>query len=598
MKIEEVLEEADKALYSLKIEDAIIYLETALEINPNNIEALIKLSKIALTRDEKIKALKYIEKTENLDSESTELLFERASILQALKQYERSLNAYDKFLIKEPDNYFAKLNVGIIYIQQEKYEEAQEIIDEAIKIDPDNVLGYLDKAKLYEKKGEIEKALEICNSIIKSNPKLQEPYIRKAGILLRKNRLDEIIKLYDEAIKENADNNEFYALRAEIKYEKGDKKGAVEDYNILIAIEENSDYYERLYEILLEERKYKEIEILLINYKNSKELYEEALNLEGKFSMQTGDINRAGEACKKLMRAYPKNRSYKYSYVFILETKKKYKEALKMLDEIEPLEENEDKFYLIKTKVLKSAKKYDDVQNEIDKKYKRDKNITSKMEEEAYLLRDKKEYDEMIKACKIIIKKNENAETTKRVKLEVAIAYFMKKEYDKSIKYYNEIIKNEKDNKAYLYRNIGLSYLKQKKYKEAIMNIDKALELDEQYVEAKLNKAEALEGMKDYEGAFLIYEHIIKDMNDYSYYEEAHKMLKKMKKYEKALEYLKEAEKYYGEDERLYIDKAKLYVKIKNYDQALEEIEKGYRINPKSKEVQREKEKIEKKLGK
>ena len=47
MKIEEVLEEADKALYSLKIEDAIIYLETALEINPNNIEALIKLSKIA-----------------------------------------------------------------------------------------------------------------------------------------------------------------------------------------------------------------------------------------------------------------------------------------------------------------------------------------------------------------------------------------------------------------------------------------------------------------------------------------------------------------------------------------------------------------------
>ena len=57
MKIEEVLAEADKALYSLKIEDAIIYLETALEINPNNIEALIKLSKIALTRDEKVKVV-------------------------------------------------------------------------------------------------------------------------------------------------------------------------------------------------------------------------------------------------------------------------------------------------------------------------------------------------------------------------------------------------------------------------------------------------------------------------------------------------------------------------------------------------------------
>ena len=67
---------------------------------------------------------------------------------------------------------------------------------------------------------------------------------------------------------------------------------------------------------------------------------------------------------------------------------------------------------------------------------------------------------------------------------------------------------------------------------------------------------------------------------------------------EKALEYLQEAEKYYEEDERLYIDKAKLYIKMKNYNQALEEIEKGYKINPKSKEVEKEKEKILKKLGK
>ena len=146
MKIEEVLAEADKALYSLKIEDAIIYLETALEINPNNIEALIKLSKIALTRDEKVKALEYIEKTENLDSESMELLFERASILQALKQYERSLKAYDKFLAKEPDNYFAKLNVGIIYIQQNKYEEAQEIVLNALKPLGEEYLGLIKRA--------------------------------------------------------------------------------------------------------------------------------------------------------------------------------------------------------------------------------------------------------------------------------------------------------------------------------------------------------------------------------------------------------------------------------------------------------------------
>ena len=38
--------------------------------------------------------------------------------------------------------------------------------------------------------------------------------------------------------------------------------------------------------------------------------------------------------------------------------------------------------------------------------------------------------------------------------------------------------------------------------------------------------------------------------------------------------------------------------KMKNYNQALEEIEKGYKINPKSKEVEKEKEKILKKLGK
>ena len=121
MNIEDMLVEADKALFNYEIKDAKIYLESVLEMNPSNIEALIKLSKILMIQDKNEEALKYIKQTEKLDSDNVDLLFERASIFQSLNQNEEALKAYNLFLYKEPNNYFAKLNMGMIYIQQKKY---------------------------------------------------------------------------------------------------------------------------------------------------------------------------------------------------------------------------------------------------------------------------------------------------------------------------------------------------------------------------------------------------------------------------------------------------------------------------------------------
>ena len=61
MKIDELLKEAFLSYEENKLNDATVYLETILEIDENNMRALIMLSKVYSSRGNYEKAIKYCE---------------------------------------------------------------------------------------------------------------------------------------------------------------------------------------------------------------------------------------------------------------------------------------------------------------------------------------------------------------------------------------------------------------------------------------------------------------------------------------------------------------------------------------------------------
>ncbi len=598
MTVEELVLEAEKAFYERRNKDALIYLETALEINPNNIDIVLKLLRIYREMDQNDKVLEYSEKAYKIDKQNLEVLFERAYIYHGLGKYDEALLAYDEYLQIDPQNYYAILNKGLIYMHREQYDEALEYIDRAIAVKPQEVAGYLDKAKIYEQMNREQDAIKIYESLMITNPENIDVIIRKVNIYVKKEEYNEAIKIYDKMIEQDSENIILLSQRAEIKKLKGDLEEVINDYNIIINMENTTtNYYERFFDILYENNKFNEIEILLIDYKNRSEYKEEALNLEGKYSTWIGNFDRAKAVCESLINIDKDNLTYYFNYAYVLENLEEYDEALKILDSISDKEEEIDKVFNSKTRIMLMAKKYEQLRIMIKEKYEDNGDEIEYLDRMADLYKEEGKTLKSIKNYKKILQKTELEEYKIKANLEIAICYFKLKEFEESIKYYLIVDKLEGEDKAFIKRNIGLSYLQMKQNSKAVKYFSLAISLDVNYINARLNRAEAYTNMKKYKEAFEDYDYLIKELSEVTYYEEAHKILIKMKDYDKALEYLNKAKEFYYNDSSLFVDRANLYIILKDYEKALIELEHALSIKSYSEEILKLMINVLKKLG-
>jgi len=102
--------------------------------------------------------------------------------------------------------------------------------------------------------------------------------------------------------------------------------------------------------------------------------------------------------------------------------------------------------------------------------------------------------------CRTTIKKMNKQEDLK----EKGNSEFKSGNYENAIKFYTDSIEMDPNNKnicSMLYSNRGTVYLKMKKYKEALADCDKALELNESYAKAFVKRAEIRMEMEEYEEA-------------------------------------------------------------------------------------------------
>lgn len=301
MKIEELAKEAILSYEEDKIEDAIIYLETILEIEDNNIFALMMLSRSYSATLNFKKALLYTEKAYKYYPEELEVIFAMGYINQELNKNKKALNFYEKYIEKEK-NYHIYLNMGICYMDLKYFKKAVDIINEAIKMEPNNPEGYFELADCYV---EMEK-------------------------------YDEALKIYENKLKNMENVEEFYLYMkiAELYSDIGNIEEAIKYYNITINSEvvPVSIVYDKFYDLLIQEKKYDDIEILLVNYANSKFPKQASLSLEGKYSVFKKDYERAKKVCDKLIMLEPENPIYYFNLSYVLEQLNMFDEAIEQLE--------------------------------------------------------------------------------------------------------------------------------------------------------------------------------------------------------------------------------------------------------------------------
>lgn len=130
--------------------------------------------------------------------------------------------------------------LGLTRTRLKKYNEALENFNQALTYNSSDPNYYVNRALLYEEQNQIELAKQDLNQALVVDPKNDLATYN----LLRLSEGQESIALYSELIDKDPDFAEPYAERGLAKFNSGDYRGALQDYNKAIEIDTgNEDVY-------------------------------------------------------------------------------------------------------------------------------------------------------------------------------------------------------------------------------------------------------------------------------------------------------------------------------------------------------------------
>lgn len=147
---------------------------TCLKQNPSFVGSYVILGMIALREEKEQLALKYFDKTLQLDSNNPYALNEKGFLHHLSGDDEKAMILIDKALHEFPEYADALCNKGIICCMSDDFEEAYMNFNKALQIIPDHLGASLGKANVLLHEGRTQDALQLFESILKTYPANEE----------------------------------------------------------------------------------------------------------------------------------------------------------------------------------------------------------------------------------------------------------------------------------------------------------------------------------------------------------------------------------------------------------------------------------------
>jgi tetratricopeptide (TPR) repeat protein len=174
---------------------------------------------------------------------------ERGNQLWRLRRYSEAIQAFDAAIQQKPKFiHLAYYGKGLALGRSGKYPEAITALQQAVQSQPDFVPAWDNLSLVYRESNQLDKALAAINEAIQLQPNNPNLYNEKWAVLSALKRYREAAAAIKKAI-ELSPRAAFYLNRGNVRYELGDKQGAIQDYNQAIKINPNlaEAYYGRGY---------------------------------------------------------------------------------------------------------------------------------------------------------------------------------------------------------------------------------------------------------------------------------------------------------------------------------------------------------------
>lgn len=174
------LADAQTALRAGQYDAAVAALRQVVQLDPNNADAQIELSRLHLIFQDVPLALEEGERAVRLAPDNPEAL---NTLARALNWSNRNAEAIDYALDAldiDSANATTLAVLAEIYTDEGSWDTAAEYIEQALQADPNNVLALRNQAYLYERQGAYEEAIAAYQRAVDIAPNRFDLYIEKA----------------------------------------------------------------------------------------------------------------------------------------------------------------------------------------------------------------------------------------------------------------------------------------------------------------------------------------------------------------------------------------------------------------------------------
>lgn len=162
------------------------------------------------------------------------------------KRLEEAIKDFNRSLAIKPDNPEAYSNRGFAKVQLGKLEEGIKDYNKSLQLEPNSTEALYNRAIARFNTGDTVRSVADYQKLLQIDPEHADGLRQLARVYSTQGNSDKALELYDRLVRFNP-TLQSYDLRAKARYKKGDWKGTVDDYTLIIQNQPNNPvaYYYR-----------------------------------------------------------------------------------------------------------------------------------------------------------------------------------------------------------------------------------------------------------------------------------------------------------------------------------------------------------------
>lgn len=214
-------------------------LEKAVEAEPENVDALLKLAELYLYVRKYQESIDHINRALKIDQYNAKGYFMKGMNYKEIGDTTLAISSMETAVEQDPEYYAAYIQLGILHAAK-KNPLAESYYNNALKISPRSTEAMYNKGKFYQDMGNWNAAIQTYNDLLKIDPNFKYAHFNLGVIhLVNLKVYDQALKHFDTAILVDSQYKEAYYGRGTTFQAMGDIKRAAADYQQALTIDPN-----------------------------------------------------------------------------------------------------------------------------------------------------------------------------------------------------------------------------------------------------------------------------------------------------------------------------------------------------------------------